>query len=301
MRLNWKFYGVWLTISFVFAFYVVFTCGLEEEKIKNNWIRAEECIPSIYYWCVIKNTMHRIFIFAICSILYAACVFAIHFSFYGIQNISTIDEYITRSISYVILLFILGNETGSINKLMQDDKAEADKINFLKKIIIKTRKFCFKRVLQYEKKTYNKFLSNQINKISKDEDLKNLFILKCQSDSWSKTLGIPLNTYQENIANRLWDAFEQDIRFNEVVEEIFTKEFNEFDANKVDIIKLFGNCKRSELKGRESKNKDKINKLMSKRKKVQKEFEIHVSNSLKEVDVDSYTDLRSTCTIINTK
>ncbi|MFR0781264.1 MAG: hypothetical protein ACLSH8_16910 [Zhenhengia sp.] len=291
--MNWKFYGVWLTISFFVAFYVVFTCGWEDEKIKYHWIKQEDYVPRVYYWSIVKNTIQRIFIFAMCSILYMACVFAIHFSFYGIQNIETIEEYITRSISYVILLFILGNEIGSINKLMQDDNIDIIKVDFLKKIIIKTRMFCFKRVIKHEKKTYNKFLSNQINKISKNEDLKNLFILKCQSNSWSRTLGISIDTYQENIANRLWDAFEQDIRFNEVVEEIFTKEFDKFDANIVDIIKLFNNCRKSNIKGKELKIKEKIDEL--KRKSIQKEFETYNNRSLKTVDINEYIDLRDDC------
>lgn len=298
--MNWKFYGLWFTASFVFAFYVIFKCGWEEEKVKYHWITEEECIPSIYYWSIFKNTIHRIAMFAICSILYAICVFAIHFSFYGIQDISEVDEYITRSISYIILLYILGSEIGSVNKLVQDNNIDTEKINFLKKIIIKTRKFCFKRVIKHEKKVYNKFLSMQIKRIDSDENLKNLFILKCDSSSWSKTLGISIDTYKENIANRLWDAFEQDIRFREVTEEIFTKEFNELNANIVDIIKLFDNFRKNNIKGKEEKNKEKISELMQKRKNVEDEFEIHNVAQLAEVDVATYetAELDCTCTVV---
>lgn len=290
--MNWFFYVIWSIISFLLATWVVFSCGWEKEKVKYNWILEEDNIPVVYNDYSKRNTKHRRFLFILGGLSYTLSAFVLHFLCYGVQNISTFTEYITRSVAYFIILTGLISQTSAIDTEItnKDDDKKNEIANVIQKTIMSIRRFFFERIIKREKKVYNKFVSEQIHIISNDSDLKNLFMLKCQSESWSKTLGISVEEYKENIANRLWDAFVQDVRFNEVTEEIFNNEFDKFNAKVIDIIRLFDNCTSEQVKNKEKQNQKKIDELIHMRNNLISAYGKNISGRLTVIDVNEYEE-----------
>ena len=298
--MNWLFYGIWSIICLILSIWIVFICGWEEEKIKCNLLLSEYSVPTIYESYSKKNNKYRKLLFFLGGLTYTLAAFVLHFFCYGVQNIDSITDWITRSMPYIIILVGLISQTsinniGELNSSNGNTNTTNNKhneiANTIQKIIMSVRKFFFERIIKREKKTYNEFIAVQISRVSKNVHLQNLFILKCKSSSWSKTLGISIEQYEENIASRLWDAFIDDVRFNEVTEEIFTKEFEKFNANIIDIIRLFHNCNEEQIKGKEEKNQCKIDELRAKHDDIKKKYSEGIVNMLTEVDINSYSEI----------
>lgn len=285
------FYGLWGVVCFMVAYGGIFWAGWEEEKTKNNWLREEDIIPEIYKPYNKKVVRIKRIYFSIGAIAYTLIVSAIHFICYGsIDEMVTISSWLTRSVTYIILLVSLISQS-AIDTGNTSNNRQKQLVELAKEITLSIRKFAYSRIMVSERKAYNLFVTDQIQKISRNEDLTNLFILKCWSDTWSKTLDISLEEYRENIANRIWQSFVKDDRFNEIVVEIFTVEFHKLNVKIIDIIRLFYNCNLEQVKGKEIRNKEKIQTLISEHDAILCEYETKYQMPLKEVDVNNLQEL----------
>ena len=291
--MSFVFYGIWGIICFAVSYTGIFWAGWEQEKNKNNWILEEDVIPEIYvsYHKKCKRVKYKYFILG--SLAYSVVVSGLHFSCYGdIEKMTTLGSWVTRSITYTIILVSLISQTKiENNNEYNGSEKQKELMELARGIVLAIRKFSYSRIMVCERATYNLFVSDQIQRISKNEDLTNLFILKCQSESWSQTLNISLEEYRENIANRIWQSYVKDDRFNEIVEEIFTIEFHKLNVKIIDIVRTFHNCNEQEVKGKEEKNRKKIQSLIDDHNKIISSYGANNRVPLKEVDADMLKEL----------
>lgn len=260
------FYIIWGIIIFLSTLIGILYAGWEEERKKHKLIIEVDDTPDIYIRIMRKNKFYRIVLFTLGAIAYTGAIIGVHIYLYGynLQQNVQIEDIVKQSFSILIILVAVTSTTRE-DKFSEEstDDFFKETLKVIRKLLNSIRTGVYKLSINSEKKSYKKFVRQQVQRISASKELTHFFILKVIDTSWEKILQIPYEEYSENIGDKLIRAYIEGARLQEVVINMCNKEFLDLGCTVIQIVDLFNYCREENMQSNKSKYNKRIKELVN--------------------------------------